>query len=306
MESDLIVPIYVDTNALLDLLASIEGGFSIVEKVTTRRITSTGSEKSASGEAGAEFGVPNVLNLLKVKLGGSLSSKKQQETGEEKEAERYHTYGSLLFRLRAFLDDKGLIKRPYESTEVWGTIVPSDFVEIHGLFRPNPIVDSLQRIDRLLGLFEVLSSFIPQVSSQSSGKKGPKDEKKQMKLFRQFLQGILADIETKNTRVFVIDAAGPNQFQVVVLLFADYLRDRTMAEIAYKEYRLLGKVVRKIEQGSDETVDLLRGTALGGVGRETLEQLWSALNQLEQMNLPQVRSEVSGPALEIVPIAVYI
>ncbi|ABU59736.1 hypothetical protein Rcas_3691 [Roseiflexus castenholzii DSM 13941] len=151
--------------------------------------------------------------------------------------------------------------------------MPSDFVEIHGLFRPNPIVDSLQRIDRLLGIFEVLSGFIPQVSSQSSGKKGPQDEKKQMKLFRQFLQGILADIEAKNTRVFVIDTAEPNQFQVVVLLFADYLRDRTMAEIAYKEYRLLGKVVRKIEQGSDETVDLLRGTALGGVGRETLEQL---------------------------------
>jgi hypothetical protein len=84
MKSDLIVPIYVDTNALLNLLASIEGGFSIVEKVTTCRITSTGYEKLASGEAGAEFGVPNVLNLLKVKLGGSLSSKKQQETGEEK------------------------------------------------------------------------------------------------------------------------------------------------------------------------------------------------------------------------------
>lgn len=308
MESDLIVPIYVDTNALLDLLASIEGGFSVVEKVTTRRITSTGSEKSALGEAGAEFGVPNVLNLLKVRLSGSLISKKQQETGEEKETERYHTYGSLLFRLRAFLDDddKGLIKRPYESTEVWGTIMPSDFVEIRGLFRPNPIVDSLQRIDRLLGLFEVLSGFTPQVSSQSPGKKGAQDEKKQMKLFRQFLQGILADIEAKNTRIFVIDAAGPNQFQVVVLLFADYLRDRTMAEIAYKEYRLLGKVVRKIEQGSDETIDLLRGTALGGVGKESLEQLWNALNQMEQMNLPQVRSEIGGPSLEVVPVAIYI
>jgi len=144
MKTNLIVPVYVDTNALLDLLASIEGGFSIVEKVTTRKITSTGSEKSTLGEAGAEFGVPNVLNLLKVKLGGSLSSRKQQETGEEKEAERYHTYGSLLYRLRAFLDENRLTKRPCESAEDWKTIAPSDFVEVHGVFRPNPIVDSLQ------------------------------------------------------------------------------------------------------------------------------------------------------------------
>lgn len=257
MKSDLIVPIYVDTNALLDLLASIEGGFSVVEKVTTRQITSAGSEKSALGEVGAEFGVLNVLNLLKVKLGGSLSSKKQQEIGEQKESERYHTYGSLLYRLRAFLDDEGFIKRPYESAEVWETIVPSDFIEIHGLFRPNPIVDSLQRIDRLLELFEILSGFMLQVSSHSPGKKSPQDNKKQMKQLRQFLQGILKDIVSRNTRVFVIDATKPNQFQVVVLLFADYLRDRTMAELAYKEYRLLGKVVRKIEQDSGETVDLL-------------------------------------------------
>lgn len=38
MKADLIVPIYVDTNALLDLLASIEGGFSLVEKVTSYSI----------------------------------------------------------------------------------------------------------------------------------------------------------------------------------------------------------------------------------------------------------------------------
>lgn len=306
MKTDLIIPIYVDTNSLLDLLASIEGGFSIVEKVTTRNISTAGSEKSVLGEAGAEFGVLNVLNLLKVKLGGSLSSKKNLETGEEKEAERYHTYGSLLYRLRAFLDDGELIKRPYENIDAWRTIVPSDFIEVHGLFRPNPLVDSLQRIDRLLGLFEVISGFVPQVSTQPAGKKGSQDDKKQMKQIRQFFQGILADIEARNTRVFVVDAIEPNQFQVVVLLFADYLRDQTMAEISYKEYRLLGKVVRKVEQDTGDTIDLLRGTGLGGIGKEPLDQLWNAFNQIEQMNLPQVKSEISGPALEVVPIAVYI
>jgi hypothetical protein len=308
MKSNLVVPIYIDTNALLDLLASIEDGFSIVEKVTTRTITTAGSDKLISGEAGTEFGIPNVLNLLKIKLGGSLSSKKQRETGEEKEAERYHTYGSLLYRLRAFLNDEELIKRPYENSEVWETIEPSDFVEVHGVFRPNPLADSLERIDRLIGLFEIMSDFSPLPSGQSSGsqRKGSQGDKKQMRQFRQFLQGILTDIEKKNTRTFVIDATGPNQFSTVVLLFTDYLRDQTMAEIGYKEYRLLGKVVRKIEQDSQETIDLLRGTGLGGVGRETLEQLWNAFNQIEQMNLPQVKSEISGPALEVVPIAIFI
>ncbi|MFN3331941.1 MAG: hypothetical protein ACK47M_05465 [Caldilinea sp.] len=83
----------------------------------------------------------------------------------------------------------------------------------------------MERIDRLIGLFEISSDFKPLLSGQSSGsqKKGSQDDKKQMKWFRQ------------------------------------------MAEIGYKEYRLLGKVVRKIEEDSEETIDLLRGTGLGGV-----------------------------------------
>lgn len=73
-----------------------------------------------------------------------------------------------------------------------------------------------------------------------------------------------------------------------------------------KEYRLLGKVVRKIEEGSQETIDLLRGTGLGGVGQEALEELWGTLNQMEGMNLPEVRSEIGGRALEVVPIAIFV
>jgi len=308
MKSNFVVPIYIDTNALLDLLASIEGGFSIVEKVTTRTITTAGSDKSISAGAGTEFGIPNVLNLLKIKLGGSLSSKEQRESGEEKEAERYHTYGSLLYRLRTFLDGKELIRRPCEDSEVWKTIEPSDFVEVHGVFRPNPLADSLERIDRLIGLFEIISDFSPPPPGPSSArkKKSSQGDKRQMKQLRQFLQGILRDIEKTNTRIFEIDVTGPNEFSAVVLLFTDYLRDQTMAEISYKEYRLLGKIVRKIEQNSKDTIDLLRGTALGGVGREHLEQLWNAFNQMEQMNLPRVKPEISGPALEVVPIAIFI
>ena len=307
MSGEWVLPIYVDTNALLDLLASIEGGFSIVEKVTTRTTTTSATEKSVSTEAGTEFGIPNVLNLLKIKLSGSLGSKKQQEAGEQKEAVRYHTYGSLLHRLRTFLSDEALIRRLDEDESAWETVVSSDFVEIRGVFRPNPLVDSLERIDRLMGIFEILGSSIAgsKMSSKKKGKGGPSD-KKMMKEFRQFIRGILSDIERGNTRIFIVDAVHSGQFKAVVLLFTDYLRDPTMTEIAHKEYRLLGKVVRKIEEGSQETIDLLRGTGLGGVGREALEELWGTLNQMEGMNLPEVRSEIGGRALEVVPIAIFV
>jgi len=308
MNDNLIVPIYVDTNALLDLLASIEGGFSFVEKVTSRTSTTSERDKSALAEAGTEFGIPNVLSLLKIKLGGSLSTKKGEEKGEEREAERYHTYGSLLHRLRTYLESEKLIKHLDIEDGDWDSIEPSNFVEIRGIVRPNPLSDSFSRIDRLIGIIQIVSGVkISSPNQQTNGKGGKSQiDKNQITQIRQFIKGVLSDIEKENIRTFVIDMLSPEGCCAVALLYTNYLRDQTMTELENKEYRLLGKVVRKITEDSEERIDLLHGTGLGGIGRDMLDNLLGSFNQLEGMNLPEVRSEITGPALEIVPIAIFI
>ena len=156
MDKDLIIPVYVDTNALLDLLASIEGGFSTVEKVTTRSTEGSGIDRNVKAETGTEFGVPNVLSLLKLNLGYSANWKKAQEGSEQRESERYHTYGSLFHRLREYLTANSLLKKLDEGGIAWADILPSDFVEIRGIFRPNPFANSLEIMDRLIGLYKLL------------------------------------------------------------------------------------------------------------------------------------------------------
>lgn len=312
MSSDLVVPVYIDTGVLLDLLASIEGGFSVVEKVTTQSTSGTASQKSIAGEGGTAFGVPNVLSLLRIRLGGALSTSKQRESTEQRETERYHTYGSLLHRLHAFLDEKKLVK----NVGSWDSIQPSDFIEIRGVFRPNPLADSLGVLDGVMGLVELASGFDTEAADSGATqsqkkaaqdkKRAEQEQKKQLHQFRQFAKGLLDDVQKSNTRIFVVDRSAPDDPATVILLFTDYLRDPTMAEIAHKEYRLLGKVVRKIESSSDEEISLLRGTGIGGVGEEMLGGILGSINEMEGMNLPEVSSSVSGPALEVVPIAIYV
>jgi hypothetical protein len=302
MSDDLIVPIYVDTNALLDLLASIEGGFSVVEKVTTRSAITSGSDKLVSTEGGTEFGIPNVLSLLKIKLGGSLTWKKGEEIGQQTESERYHTYGSLLYRLRAHLDSEKAIKRFTDDCTSWEEIRPSCFLEVRGVFRPNPLVDALRIIERLIGLVHLFAGV--QIFPQAEKKKSQFDQK-QIGQIDKFIKGILSDLEKENIRTFVVDLIHPPKHKAVLSLFIDYLRDPTMTEIAHKEYRLLGKVVRKVEQG-EEAIDLLCGTGLGGIGKQTLDQIVAVFVRGEGMNLPKVETEIHGPALEIVPIAIFV
>jgi len=42
------------------------------------------------------------------------------------------------------------------------------------------------------------------------------------------------------------------------------------------------------------------------MGKETIQQLVGVFNEQKQMRLPEVKTEISGPALEIVPIAVFV
>ena len=123
---------------------------------------------------------------------------------------------------------------------------------------------------------------------------------------RQFIKGILTDIEREKIRTFVIEMPSPEGATAVTLLYTNYLRDQTMTEIAHKELRVLGKVVRKIENDSEETIDLLRGTGLGGIGKSALDNLLTSFNQMEDMNLPLVKVDVQGPALDVIPIAVFV
>ena len=120
------------------------------------------------------------------------------------------------------------------------------------------------------------------------------------------MKGIISDIDKDNVRTFVVDIQSPENYRAVALIYTDYLRDQTMTEIEHKEYRLLGKVVRKIEEDSGESIDLLRGTGLGGIDRDMIGTLFSAFNQIDNMDLPEVKPDVFGPALEIVPIAIFV
>ena len=67
--NELVVTVYLDTNALLDLLATVEDGFTLVERVTSGQTAGSTSERS--GEA--SFGAPGVFNFFKLGLSGKLA-----------------------------------------------------------------------------------------------------------------------------------------------------------------------------------------------------------------------------------------
>jgi hypothetical protein len=217
MAKELIVPIYLDTNTLLDLLASIEDGFSMVKKVTSRQTEGGASDQSIQGDGGTEFGIPNVLSLLKIQLSGAISSRKSQETYAETQSERYHTYGSLLARLRTYLHDNDLIVSSSEGVSKWWTdVTPSSFVEFRGVFRPNPLADSLKAMEKVARLSSSMAALADPVTTprQSTGK-SRKPAKDQMAPVLNMTKEMISDLERENIRLFVVDLSNDPTYRAV-------------------------------------------------------------------------------------------
>ena len=75
-----------------------------------------------------------------------------------------------------------------------------------------------------------------------------------------------------------------------------------MTELARKEYRVFGRVVGKISS-STETIDLLAGTGLSGLPEESLAEL---TKYLKLGTVPKPETRIPGPAIQLLPIAIYV
>lgn len=317
-ENTLGIPIYLDTNTLLDLLASMEDGFSTASRTVTRNNYSKNNELSGEGN----FGI-NVYSLLKLGFKGSGNKKTTEESGNEVEEERFHTYGSLMNRLIKNLYESDLIRRVYDELS-WNEINESDFIELQGKFIPNPIVTSLNKINSLFDLLIMFSEkkLIPPYDNLDNPpipegltvkqvkefkkqlRKNAEDQLKQNKSMKEMLDGLTKDLGNENFQKYVIELKGLSNHKSVAYLFNEFIRDRAGAELPYGEFKILGKVVRKIEE--NESIDLLEGTVVG-LSEEIIEALQEPLKDMRgDFKIPEIFTNVKSPAIQIIPIAVFV
>ncbi|MGZ4881324.1 MAG: DUF6414 family protein [Halobacteriota archaeon] len=146
----------------------------------------------------------------------------------------------------------------------------------------------------------------------------------EVKLFVAYLTNLI-NPELENVK-------DPLSYPVVMTLFKKCARDESMIEISDRQFRILGKVVRNWE-GKD-SVDLLRGTKYNGLGiyltfnlvapyfnsmaaqlvkklQNGTEDKLSALGQKDVLKAqfgwnPLKSLTIQAPALEIVPLALYV
>lgn len=297
-----IVPVYLNQKIVFDLLAMLQDGISTVTTVTQ---TTTDSETDQQ-RVSAGFGLGAALStLIKVGLSGDMSNLNSSEESTTSSEARVYTPASLFFQLRNLLNQKG-----YISSNLQSLPQPGEFVEFEGSLKRNPMIETL---DSFSEIGELATSFNDSQKSnqqrgknsgrQQQGEKNPASEDE--KVLRQIRR--LRDSITKEDTMDIIARNVNGDLSIVITLEVGFLNDPRLSDLVDGQFKVLGKVINVIQSDSD-SISLLRDTALNRVPQQFLDEFSLAIDQLirrDGFNLPNLEWEVKGPAIHILPIAIF-
>ena len=293
MKADqLMVPVYINEKIVLDMLAIIEDGFSTVSQV------SYNEHKENSNVQKLESGVStsaNILSkLLKIDPKGEVSHSGNSGENTSVAKEKVHTNVSLLSRFRTFLVNEKILKSGFDTAN----IKIGDFIEVEGELQKNPLINYL---DIFLDLFRMVDIFTekPQLGSKTQTKAQKQQENEIVTQIKSFAD----ELKHSGTIDFILsDDVGT----VVLSAQEQYLSNDNISEILGGHFKVLGKVIA-ICKDETENVDLLRKTTLSIFPIDQITEIFSGFQNsgIKQFNLPELKTQIPGPAVIVIPVAIY-
>lgn len=291
--SKLIIPVYLNQKFVFDLLAMMQGGISTVTTVNeSSKKTESEGEKLSAG-----FGLSNAFStLLKIDLSGSSTKSTGAENNSSSSQVRVHTPASLLFQLRNLLiQNSYLILETNENLPKAG-----DFIEFEGYLKRNPFVESIDTLSEIAGIAQ---SFETKTNQKSKSKPNQKPNSQQ--IIQQLAK--LSDALKAGSTIDLTCNSNKLSYTAVITLETEFLNDPQMSDLVDGHFKIIGKVIRSVDK-PDESINLLRKTALSRTPPEIIRALTSGLHSLSQEKgfiIPDLNHEISGPAIQVLPIAIY-
>lgn len=288
--TQLMIPVYINEKIVLDMLAIIEDGFSMVSQVN-----SSEQKESTTGQTGNVNASTSLLNkLLKIDLKGEISHTGNIEESENISKEKVHTNVSLLSKFRTTLDAEKLLDT---SSDISNMQIGS-FIELEGELQKNPLIDYMEKIIDMFRMADIFSDE-PALGNKKNAALQKKEETKIIKQIKDFSN----ELKHSGTVDFILSSS---KGTVVLSVQEQYLANDNISEILGGRFKVLGKVIAICKDNS-ASIDLLRKTTLSILTDEILADIFSGFKNedLQQFNLPELVTKINGPAMIVIPIAIY-
>ena len=286
------IPVYINEKIVLDMLAIIEDGFSTVSQVSYSDHKENSNAQKIEAEVSTSASI--LSKLLKIDLKGELSHSGNCGETENTTKEKVHTNVSLLSKFRAFLTDANILKSGFDISNM----KIGDFIEVEGELQKNPLINCMDIFVDMLRMADIFAEK-PQLNAKTQAKAQKQQQDETMKKIKSFA----SELKHSGTVDFILsDSAGT----VVLSAQEQYLSNDNISEILGGHFKVLGKVIA-ICADKTESIDLLRKTTLSILPHDLLADMFLCLQNedMKQYNFPELKTEISGPAVIVIPVAIY-
>ena len=296
--TDLPITLYLNQRLTFDLLASLEDGFSRVTSIHTTSAGASSTELSGEGK----LGLSNVFALVGIEFGGRGSGSRSsgQSHNESTTEQIVHTPTSLFARLRRELHQTGIVREVSEASSL-STVSHSDFVEFEATLKRNPLDEMFGMFSKMAPLMD-LSNKSDQARTQASNRRRDKGrQKKGDSSFKKEVDSIYGAISDGKAQDLI---ARLEDMQVVLTCEQSYFIDPSMNDVIDGRFRVFGKATRVISVESGETINLLRRAPFGKFIHK-IPDFQNGFSEFEELGQGPMQTEISAPAMQVVPIAIF-
>jgi hypothetical protein len=297
---DMCVPVYLNQQIVYDLLAIVDDGFSQLSTIKT----STADTHEERTSTSASIGVSNAFAFLGVSFGKEGASGRGIKRQTDVATERIHTPTSLFARLRLMLKAKNLL-HSITSEEEFNSLSSADFVEFKAVLRKNPLLDLVECMLQVFELDRLFSGHGVAGIQHKGGKSGDSGHAQDFRSFETTLRQMQKSLGETDTVELLGDVLQVPGLRAVLSVHARFLGNTILADILDGDFHVLGKCTRIVPDASGG-VNLLRKTSFGRLQPTVFETMAQSLPAQDIIRLPQLLTVVKGPAIQVIPIAIFV
>lgn len=259
----LIIPVYINEKIVLDMLAILDDGFSMVSQLNYQEYHEAGTNKGVDTDLTTSASL--LSKLLKINISGSFINEKNNGEVKNYKQEKIHTNVSLLSKFLNYLNDNKILKKDID----FSTVEVGDFIEVKGYLQKNPLIEYMDTFFELFRLAKVLEGNDKTNNLNKNKNKSPKQNEND--LGRQ-IKAFTDELKHTGTIDFILE----HGLGTTVLSAQEkYLENDNISELIGGSFKVLGKVI-SVYNNEKESINLLRKSTLSVLNKDLLENYLQA------------------------------
>lgn len=304
-----VFPYYIDEEMVTSFLATIEGGLSIVEKVS--QTFGSAHQGSVEGGINASGGIPLFGHA---RVSGNAGRKSESTSGEQWEFERQHTMISLLNLLRQLLLERSIAKVVAANSSMELEI--GDIVEFQGSLHENPFVELKQFWETYLKMRPLIPDAEVQQAATSTQRGNRSSQKSQSKnnsakpiseedkMIQTIVDMSSQGIEESGLLDVHIETDHSVYEHAVLTLRLDSSPAKSLAYSKGSRCTVIGKITGIAEE--EAPILMYRRSGLRYFNLQIFEDAFRPLRNIDELNIDFGELAVPAPAIQVLPLAIFV